>query len=103
MFPVGEKEEEVKGCKIPAGTIVATALFLPKLHQSDGVVVDLYLLFEGDPAKSTIATVEFESGKGCALPLKSGYSRNVTQATISWPETSCCLEQTKRSSTATRR
>lgn len=45
-----EKEEESKVCSVAGKAIEITVKLLPKLHQSDGGVVDLYLLFEGDAA-----------------------------------------------------
>jgi hypothetical protein len=75
---LGEKEgEEIKSCPINAGAgIVATAKFLPKLHEIAAGVNELFLLFEGDPTTSAIATLKL--GAECAF----GASVDITGSVV---------------------
>ncbi len=60
----GEETEKIAGCNLVGGDITTTLLALAKKHEGKP-----YILLEGDP--TTIGTIEYESGKGCPLPLKS--------------------------------
>jgi hypothetical protein len=63
---LSKETEEVAGCIVTNGKdITANAVVLAKLHGGE-----LFLLFEPAPGK-IFTTLEFESGKGCALPLKN--------------------------------
>lgn len=69
---LGEEVETVAGCEITnARSIKATALALAKKHEAKR-----FVLFQPD-FSSRFATIEFESGKGCALPLKNEISGSV--------------------------
>jgi hypothetical protein len=74
--------EEVSGCFILNGAekevIVATAIFLSILHGEE-----LFVLAEPDSPATLFTVVAFESGKGCALPLKNNVSGSITAQTPS--------------------
>jgi hypothetical protein len=56
--------EKVPGCNLVGGDITTVLRALAKKHEGKS-----YILLEGDP--TTIGTIEYESGKGCPLPLKN--------------------------------
>lgn len=59
------KEEELAGCKLKENALTLTTKILPKLHEVAKGEIELYLLFEGDPAASPLGKGEYE-GKECA-------------------------------------
>lgn len=59
----------VPGCFIPGHTFTVSVVGLAKKHAAVAVFKP-YILFEGD-GSSTLGTIQFESGKGCVLPLKN--------------------------------